>query len=47
VSSLRESEINPQLDAIARAIATFRAAGEDQADGNSVRHKSGVRASAH
>jgi pilus assembly protein CpaE len=46
ISSLREAEINSQLDAIARAIATFRQAAEDQGDGTSVRHKSGVRAAA-
>jgi hypothetical protein len=46
ISSLRDAEINSQLDAIARAIATFRQASEDQADGTTVRHKSGVRAAA-
>jgi hypothetical protein len=47
MSSLRESEINPQLDAIARAIASFRSVGEDQSDAGQARHKSGLRAPAH
>jgi Flp pilus assembly CpaE family ATPase len=47
VSSLRETELNAQLDAIARAIASLRPVGDEQTDDSTVRHKSGVRAPAH
>jgi len=46
VSSLRESEMNSQLETIARAIVSFRQAAEEEANGGNVRHKSGVRAAA-
>lgn len=47
ISSQREAEINTHLDAIARAIASFRGLTEEPPDGATVRHKSGVRAAAH
>ncbi|HEX8026936.1 MAG TPA: hypothetical protein VF491_00665 [Vicinamibacterales bacterium] len=46
VSSLRDSEMNSQLETIARAIESFRQLADEQANGGNVRHKSGVRAAA-
>ncbi len=43
VSALRASELNGQLDSIARALASFRELTSGRSD---VRHKSGVRAAA-
>lgn len=43
VSALRASELNGQLDTIARAMASFREMTIERTDG---RHKSGVRAAA-